>query len=261
MHSGNQLRDFSVIVPVELLPPQFGKTDYLAIICHEIRTPLNAVVGLANIIASAKYDPTKHQECVGMLNDSSKMLTDLLNDLLDSFKLADGSMELEHIAFDLARVLEESKNIITLKALEKGLSIQIHIDEGMRTLFMGDLHRIRQIVLNLLGNAVKFTNAGIISLNMTEKAIRNGHSEVCITVADCGIGIAKEKLGKIFDRYKQANSSISRGYGGTGLGLFISQELARLMKGNISVKSWQGYGSRFIVTLPLQKAPEHLPIG
>lgn len=261
MHSGNQLRDLSVIAPAELLPQQFGNTDYLAIICHEIRTPLNAVVGLANIIASAKYDPKKHQECVGMLNNSSEMLTDLLNDLLDSFKLDDGSVELEHVAFDLAKVLEEAKNIIALKVLEKGLNIQIHIGEGIPTLFMGDPLRIRQIVLNLLGNAVKFTNVGIISLSMTEKAIRNGRSEVCITVADRGIGIAKEKLGRIFDRYKQANASISREYGGTGLGLFISQELAHLMKGNISVKSWQGYGSHFMVTLPLQKAAELLTIG
>jgi signal transduction histidine kinase len=190
-----------------------------------------------------------------MLQDSSHMLTELLNDLLDSFKIDNGRMALEHIVFDLAKVLEEAKNIITVKAKEKGIGIDMQVGTDLPVLYVGDPLRIRQILLNLLGNAVKFTSHGIISIYMAQKEGSRGYSEVSITVADCGIGISNEKLGRIFEKYAQGDVSISREYGGTGLGLFISQELAHLMKGGITVKSWPHMGSHFILTLPLQKAP------
>ena len=172
----------------------------------------------------------------------------------DSFKIDNVRMDLEHIVFDLPKVLEEAKNIITVKTAEKGLGLHMQIGKEIPAFFRGDPLRIRQILLNLLSNAVKFTGKGIISLHITEKSISDEYSEVSITVADCGIGIDKEKLGMIFDKYTQGDASVSREYGGTGLGLYISQELAHLMKGSITVKSWPRMGSHFTLTLPLQKA-------
>ncbi len=256
MHLATQIQEVSRILPVQTTHLRFQDPDYLALICHEIRNPLNSIVGLANILSSLQCSPDKQKECADMLRDSSKMLVELLNDLLDSFKLENSKVELEHILFDLSTTLEEAKNIIAIKAQEKGLEVHVGIGKGCPTLYMGDPLRIRQILLNLLGNAVKFTDKGTISLYMTERETLNGHSEVCITVADSGIGIEKEKLGKIFDKYAQGCPSVSRKYGGTGLGLFITQELTRLMKGSITVKSWPLMGSHFIVTLPLQKATE-----
>jgi signal transduction histidine kinase len=235
------------------LERKFVNTDYFANVCHEIRTPLNAITGLATILASPDVTPKKQRECARMLQDSSHMLAELLNDLLDSFKLENERMDLEHIPFDLTKVLEEATNIITVRAKEKGLGIYMRIGRGIPALYVGDPLRIRQIVLNLLSNAVKFTSEGIISVHMAEENRADGHAEVSITVADCGIGIDHEKLGKIFDKYTQGDASVSRKYGGTGLGLFISQELAHLMKGSITVKSWPHMGSHFTLTLPLQR--------
>ncbi len=189
-----------------------------------------------------------------MLLDSSNMLTELLNELLDTFKIDNEKMDLEHVVFDLAQVLEEAKNIITVRAKEKGLDIHMRIGKRLPILYVGDPLRIRQILVNLLSNAVKFTSRGTISIHLTEQKGASGYSQVSITVADSGIGINKETLSRIFDKYRQGNASISRQYGGTGLGLFISQELAHLMNGHITVKSWPGMGSHFILTLPLQKA-------
>jgi signal transduction histidine kinase len=229
---------------------KFVNTDYFANVCHEIRTPLNAILGLASILANPNMTLTKHQQCAVMLKDSSQMLTELLNDLLDSFKIDNRRMVLEHIPFDLPQVLEEAKNIITVKAQEKGLTIDMQIENSSPAVYMGDPLRLRQIVLNLLSNAIKFTSKGSISLSMRGEK----NSTICIVVGDSGIGIDNEKLIEIFDKYVQGDTSISREYGGTGLGLFISQELAHLMKGNITVKSIMGEGSEFTLTLPLQKA-------
>lgn len=249
----NSLKKLSRIVPVEALETQKMDRDYVAMMCHEIRTPLNAVVGLSRIIGSLKQDPEKQKQCMTMLNDSTKMLITLLDELLASFQINEQEMKLEPVAFDLTKVLEEAKHIITTKAEEKGLHLHSSIGVGVPAYFMGDPLRIRQIILNLLGNAIKFTPTGIISIYKTEKALPNGYSSVSITVADCGIGIAKENLAKIFDKYTQANAGIGEKYGGSGLGLFISQQLAALMKGEITAKSWSGLGSHFTLTLPLQK--------
>jgi len=256
MHLSAQNRKTPELLPSIAPRSRFGNAEYLAIICHEIRTPLNAIVGLSNVIANQQCSPQRQKECLNMLSDSSGMLTGLLNNLLDSFKLDNGSVELERITFDLTKVLEEAKNIITIKAQEKNLKIHMRIGKGVPALFEGDPLRIRQILLNLLGNAVKFADNGIISLYMSESTGSDGYSEVCITVADCGIGIKREKLGKIFDMYTQGDASTSREHGGTGLGLFICQQLIQLMNGTIVVKSWPRVGSHFIVTLPLRKAHE-----
>lgn len=242
---------------ISSMPGLVGKsvnTDYFANVCHEIRTPLNAVVGLAGLLSNPNIDPVKQRKCAVMLRDSSQMLSELLNDLLDSFKIDNGRMSLEHIVFDLTKVIEEARNIIASKAREKGLGIHMRLDSGLTGIYMGDPLRLRQILLNLLSNAVKFSNQGIISIHLTQENSTAETSEVSITVADSGCGIDPDKLGIIFNKYTQGDRSISRKYGGTGLGLFISQELAHLMKGGITVKSWPNLGSHFTLTIPLQRA-------
>ncbi len=177
------------------LERKFVNTDYFANVCHEIRTPLNAILGLAALLANPDIQPKRQKECAAMLQDSSHMLTELLNDLLDSFKIDNGRMDLEHTTFDLVKVLEEARNIATVKAKEQGLDIHMRIGNGLPTLYVGDPLRIRQILLNLLSNAVKFTAQGIISIHMMQESGSDGSSEVSITVADSGIEIDNDKLG------------------------------------------------------------------
>ncbi len=230
--------------------------DYLATLCHEIRTPLATIVGLSDILSNAECNPRRQSECAGMLRDSSHMLMALLNDLLDSSRLEAGRMEIEHTCFNLAEVVQEAVHIITLPAKEKGLELYTHIGSGLPMELVGDPLRIRQILLNLLSNAVKFTTTGQVALYVTAKPVLNGHyCPVSITVADSGAGMSKAEIEKIFEKYVQANASVSRKHGGTGLGLSISRNLAHLMHGDITVKSWPGIGSHFIVTLPLEKMP------
>jgi hypothetical protein len=254
MHLVTQIGEFSGVPAVSATLSRFEDADYLAMICHEISTPLTAILGISQILANIECSVQKKKECTEVLRDSSNMLMGLLNNMLDSSKLDNGIVELERIPFDLTKVLEEARNIIAVKAMDKGLKVDMHISKPLPSLFMGDPLRIRQILLNLLGNAIKFTHCGIISLTMTEGAVLNGYSQVCITVADPGIGIEKEQLGNIFGKCTQANPDIGRKYGGSGLGLFISRQLAHLMNGDIIVRSTPGKGSHFIVTLPLMKA-------
>lgn len=232
----------------------FVNTDYFANVCHEIRTPVSAIVGLSSILSRPDICMQKQAECVAMLRTSSAMLLELVNDLLDSFKTNHRSMELEPIAFDLTKVVEEAKSIVTVKAEEKGLMIYVQLGANIREPYIGDPLRIRQILINLLGNAIKFTHQGIIFIYMNEVRTATGSTEVSITVSDCGIGMNTEIQEKIFDKFTQGDTNISQQYGGSGLGLFISQELAHLMNGNITVKSHPNMGSQFILTLPLQKA-------
>lgn len=233
---------------------RFNDADYLAVMCHEIGTPLNAIIGLSRILADVECSPRKKQECSEMLRDSSNMLMELMKNMLDYSKIDSGMLEIEDINFDLSRVMQEAANIIASKAQEKGVALHVHIEKCPRQ-FIGDPLRMRQIILNLLSNAVKFTEKGNVTLYVNVTRDEYGNDKLCITVADTGIGMSEDSLEKIFGKYAQANSSISRQYGGTGLGLSISQELAHMMNGNITVKSWPGMGSHFIVTLPLQKIP------
>jgi len=255
MQLAPQTKEFPDIPATQATPSRFEDADYLAMICHEIGTPLTAILGISHILANIECSAQKKKECAEVLQDSSNMLMGLINNMLDSSKLDNGSVELDIIPFDLTKVLEEAKNIITVRAADKGLFVHMQISKSPPVLYMGDPLRIRQILLNLLGNAVKFTSEGVISLCLAEEPVLNGHSKVRITVADPGIGMKKEQIGKIFGKCAQANPSISRKYGGSGLGLFISQQLAHLMNGDITVKSTLGKGSHFTVTLLLRKAP------
>lgn len=231
---------------------RFENTDYLAQMCHEIGTPLSSIIGLSHILSNGKCSEQKKSECAEMLRDSSHMLMELLSDLLDSSKLKAGKMEIAHTHFNLAKIIEEAVHIVALKAEEKGLALQVHISRQMPDDFMGDPLRIRQIVVNLLANAVKFTEAGHITLYVNSMPSSPKNCIVSITVADSGIGMNEAEIQKIFEHYVQANAHVSRNHGGSGLGLSISQGLAHLMQGEITVKSWPGIGSHFRVTVPLE---------
>ncbi len=185
-----------------------------------------------------------------MLNESSAMLMGLMKNMLDSSKLNAGMIEVENIEFELAKVVREVAHIITPKAEAKGLNLYVHIGQVPATM-IGDPLRIQQIVINLLSNAVKFTNAGDIRLDLQALPDTNGGYRVRIAVTDTGIGMDPQQLARIFDKYAQADSNTSRKYGGTGLGLTISRELAQMMGGDILVKSTPGIGSCFTALLRL----------
>ena len=252
-HAAKQTTELPSIATPETTLSKFNDADYLAMMCHEISTPLAAIVGLSRILSNIEYSARNRIECSEMLRDSSNMLTGLMRNMLDCSKLNAGMMELEMIRFDLAQIVREAGNIIALKIAEKGLNSHVHFAPDLPLHYLGDPLRIQQILLNLLSNAVKFTEKGDITLHVHASIDENGIEQLCITVKDTGIGIAKEQLHAIFGKYVQANTSISRTYGGTGLGLCISYELARLMQGTIKVKSRAGKGSDFTLMLPLQK--------
>jgi len=250
----HQVKEFPVIMPAEKIRSRFEDADYLSIMCHEIGTPLTSIIGLSHILSDIECSSQKKTQCAEMLRDSANMLMELMKNMLDSSRIDAGMIEIEDIDFDLVKVVQEAVHIMATKAAEKGLDLQVHITNRLPPYWVGDPLRIRQILLNLLSNAVKFTEKGQVSLTVNSKRDAHGNDQLCITVADTGMGMTKDSLKKIFNKYTQANASISRKHGGTGLGLSISQDLAHLMHGNIAVESWPGMGSHFIVTLPLQKA-------
>lgn len=188
-----------------------------------------------------------------MLSDSSTMLLELMRNMLDSSRLDAGKIEIENIEFDLAKVMREAAHIVSLKAEEKGLNLYVNIAPAPARM-MGDPLRIRQIVLNLLSNAVKFTETGDIRLDAQAIPDTDGGWCLQIAVTDTGIGIAPERQARIFDKYTQAETSTSRKYGGTGLGLTICRELAQMMGGDIMVESTPGKGSCFTALLRLPVA-------
>lgn len=226
------------------------QSAYFAYLCHELRTPLSAIIGVTQILSCPHCPPDKQAQCLDILRGSTTMLKELIDDLLDISRIDGGMMQLEQVPLDMAQEIHEAVRIITPKAEEKCLRIRVAIGKVPASL-IGDALRIRQIVLNLLSNAVKFTNAGDIHLRLHAEPNIPGCWRVLIAVEDTGIGIAQDSLESIFDRYVQAEASTCRKYGGTGLGLPICRELARMMRGSILVESTPGTGSRFTALLNL----------
>lgn len=234
-----------------------AKSEFLATMSHEIRTPMNAIIGLSNILARSSPLTIKQLDFIKTLQQSADTLLMLINDLLDISKIeATSTIELENKPFDLVQLVQEIMNMMSLRAREKGLAFVFDKHDMEGKIFMGDPGRLRQIISNLCGNALKFTEKGTITIDTTATPIDRSLSQVSISVTDTGIGIEKNNLEPIFQKFVQADSSISRKYGGTGLGLAISQTLAAAMGGTISVKSAIGEGSIFTVSLPLRNALE-----
>jgi PAS domain S-box-containing protein len=232
------------------------KSEFLAHMSHEIRTPLTSISGIAEILARnmTNFD-AKQRNLVSTLGASAAGLKDLISDVLDFSKIESGDIELDQQAFMLDELFEEVVSMMSLRANEKGISFLCDYQSLQSLEFFGDRVRIRQICVNLVGNAIKFTDHGSVTVQaMIED--RNGNNFLRIDVADTGIGIAAEDFDLVFERFKQADASVSRKYGGTGLGLPISRNLAVLMGGDIIVSSRLGVGSTFSLLLPVPAVNE-----
>jgi signal transduction histidine kinase/ActR/RegA family two-component response regulator len=224
-----------------------GKSRFLANVSHEIRTPMNGVIGMADVLAHTCLTD-EQREYVETIGDSARLQLTLLNDLLDSAKIEAGKLTLELIPFSPKVLFMDLHRAFRNSAAQKGLELQLRTYEAIPTL-MGDPLRLRQIVSNLLNNALKFTSAGTIVL-----AAENGPDGLTISVSDTGIGIPVEAQSTLFRKFTQADSSTTRRFGGTGLGLSICKDLIDLMGGSIQCESTAGVGSRFVVRLPLRPA-------
>lgn len=231
-----------------------AKTDFLAHMSHEIRTPLTAISGIAEIFDGMQTNlDDKQKKLIKVLSSSTSSLKDLVSDILDFSKIESGEIEheLDQKIFSLQDVFEQVISIVSLKVGEKNFKFKFDYSAVKNHKFLGDRARFRQILLNLIGNAVKFTERGSVIVTATEVMQRN-EPFLCVSVKDTGIGIAPQNFDLVFERFRQADSSVSRKYGGSGLGLPISLRLARLMGGDIAVESVLGQGSTFTLMVPMR---------
>ena len=223
-----------------------AKSIFLATMSHEIRTPMNGVLGTVELLGGTRLD-ARQRAYVEAVERSASALLSILNDILDYSKLEAGDLKLEDIAFDPASVLRQTAQLLTPGAAKKGLTLACRVDDGTPEFVSGDPTRVRQILFNLIGNAIKFTERGRV------EATLEAHGEALVfRVADTGIGIDPGVLPRLFDRFSQADETITRRFGGTGLGLAIARDLARAMGGDIDVASRPGEGSTFALSFPIR---------
>ncbi len=222
-----------------------AKTAFLATMSHEIRTPLNGVLGMAQVMAGEPL-PEVQRERLEIIRQSGESLLALINDVLDLSKIEAGKLELENADFNLEALIRSAWSGFSAVAAQKGVAYELALSPEAAGVFHGDGMRVRQILSNLISNALKFTARGHVRV----KAWRGGDG-LHLSVSDTGIGIAKDALDKVFDKFVQADSSTTRRYGGTGLGLSICHQLAQAMGGDIALTSEEGRGTSFEVTLPL----------
>ncbi|CAO3411399.1 response regulator [Azospirillum largimobile] len=235
-----------------------AKSEFLAAMSHEIRTPMNGIMGMTELLFDTPLTAEQHQFAQAIRSSSNALLT-IINDILDISKLEAGRVTIETLPFDPADLVEGVVELLTPRAHEKGIEIGFYIDPFLRRTLLGDPTRIRQILVNLVGNAVKFTDQGSVAVELEALDATEAHLVLRMTVTDTGIGIPADALPTLFNKFQQVDGSITRKFGGTGLGLAICRQLSELMGGSIGVESNLGNGSRFLVDLPLALLDEALP--
>ncbi|EPL04791.1 response regulator [Pseudomonas sp. TH05] len=237
-----------------------AKSDFLAMMSHELRTPMNGVLGMLQLLETTEM--TEEQaEYAALASESTEHLLKVINDILDFSRIERSALELEHIAFNLSELIISSAQAFQHNAAQRGLDLQLQIPPGMESLQVkGDPTRIRQILVNLVGNALKFTEKGSVSIEPQWQALDHELLWFTCTVRDSGIGISAQSLELMFDAFQQADSSISRRYGGTGLGLPIARTLAERMGGTLRAQSEEGQGSVFTLEIPLARFQQSLPV-
>ncbi len=239
-----------------------AKSAFVANMSHELRTPLNGVIGMVDLLSRTKLD-TRQKRYVEVARSSANILLSVINDILDFSKIEAGKLELEHIEFSFTDVVEEVATMMELAAEDKGLELTCHTDAELMSTFTGDPARIRQVLVNLISNAIKFTPSGEVGVRATLAGEAQGQSLVRVEVRDTGPGISGDSQQKLFQAFSQLDATTTRKHGGTGLGLAICRELVHRMGGRIGVESVPGHGSTFWFTLNLDhhgETPERLSL-
>jgi signal transduction histidine kinase/ActR/RegA family two-component response regulator len=231
-----------------------AKSAFLAMMSHELRTPMNGVLGLAHALRGARLEP-RHARYLEMIEKSGQGLMTILNDILDLSKIEAGKLELDVAPFDLRDLVDQVGVMWSETARDKGLALNLEIDPATPEWVLGDVARVRQILLNLISNALKFTDAGAVTVRVSPS-----EGSIALSVSDTGVGMTAEQRGRLFSPFVQGDRSIARRFGGTGLGLTICRHLADLMGGDVAVESAPGEGSTFTVTLPLAVAQSPAPL-